>query len=75
MTIESKDLTRSQMLGMIASLRAAVYSLLHGHPEDVAVDREDAQRILDETAGNASEEDLIDGSFDKSWSPTYSGRR
>ena len=70
---QSKDLTRSQLLGMVATLRGVVYSLVHGHPQDVEDGRISAQAALDDTVGDASPEDLVDGGYDMSWSTTDGG--
>lgn len=62
---ESNDLTRQQLLGMIALLRDDVTTLLRTatNAEDVS----DAKRTLELTTFDLSPEDEVDGGFDKSW--------
>lgn len=70
MSTETKNLSRSQLVGMLASLRGIVYDLTIGF-ERRQVDREptlaEARELLDLTAGGASDEDLVDGGFDMTW--------
>lgn len=62
------------MLGMIAALRGAVHNLINGDPEDEVATHLDAKLLLEETASDADDSDLVDGGFDMSWSPRHQFR-
>lgn len=67
------DLTRTQLVGMLATLRGTVYTLLHGAPDDAVADRADAEEVLKMTQYDAADADLLPhpdgvcGTFDSSW--------
>lgn len=60
----SSELTRSQLVCIIAELRGALFSATRS-PEQEDID--DAEMLLKETAFDTADEDLVNDSFDRSW--------
>ncbi len=69
MTRESRDITRKQLIGMVAALRGELFSLLNAvsHNQVTNNDIEEAGKTLGLTTLNLSKKDEVDGGFDKSW--------
>ena len=63
----SSELTRSQLVGMIATLRGSLYSLIQLIGDEVHEDLDAARVIYDQTTGDTDDEDLVDGGFDMTW--------
>jgi hypothetical protein len=74
MATNSTELTRAQLVGMIAALRGHLYDLIHiiventrnlpGYARDEA---ESARKTYYLTAGDTDDADLVNGGFDQSW--------
>jgi hypothetical protein len=66
-TRHSSELSRAQLVGMIATLRGALIALLDGSPIDREADVADARDAMKQTTFDASSKDAPGGTFDMSW--------
>ena len=72
----SSQLSRAQLIGMIARLRAHLRCTLQVVEDETDRDRDqlanlnDARNILDRTTFDTDDQDLVNGGFDQSWEET-----
>ena len=73
---ESRSVNRTQLIGMIASLRGELCNVIQnyehrnkptGSEKELKEAIEEAKRMIDETGFNLSKSDEVDGGFDKTW--------
>ncbi len=70
MTIESNKFSRTQLIGIIATLRGSLYSIISQieKPDEYFNDELlEAKEILEQTKFNLSSKDESNGGFDTSW--------